>query len=129
MSDPPAAAVLLYVEDETTIVELVESALQDAGFEVVVAADGREALELLEARGAGLRGLITDVNLGSGPDGWQVAKRARELIDNVPVIYVSGASGHEWTSKGVPHSVMITKPFAAAQIVVAVSSLLNTTDP
>lgn len=129
MSDPPAATVLLYVEDETTIVELVESALQDAGFEVVVAADGREALELLEARGAGLRGLITDVNLGSGPDGWQVAKRARELIDNVPVIYVSGASGHEWTSKGVPHSVMITKPFAAAQIVVAVSSLLNTTDP
>jgi hypothetical protein len=38
---------------------------------------------------------------------------------------MSGASGHEWTSSGVPHSVLITKPFAVGQIITAVSQLLN----
>ena len=38
------------------------------------------------------------------------------------------ASDHDWTSKGVPHSVMIAKPFAPAQVVVAISSLLVRTD-
>jgi hypothetical protein len=47
------------------------------------------------------------------------------LINGLPVIYVSGASHQDWTSKGVPESVMIAKPFAPAQIVVAISGLLN----
>ena len=45
MSKQPAAATLLYVEDEVLIAELVETALQDAGFHVVVATCGHEALE------------------------------------------------------------------------------------
>ena len=49
-------------------------------------------------------------------------------MNGMPIVYVSGASGSEWTSKGVPHSVMISKPFASSQIVVAVSSLINATD-
>lgn len=128
MSNQPTAATLLYVEDECLIGELVETALRDAGFEVVVATHGEEALNILEARFATICGLITDINLDEGPDGWAIARRARELVDGMPIVYMSGASGSEWTSKGVPHSVMITKPFASSQVVVAVSSLLNATD-
>jgi hypothetical protein len=43
----------------------------------------------------------------------------------MPVVYVSGASHGEWTSLGVPHSVIIAKPFAPIQIVVAISGLTN----
>ena len=57
-------------------------------------------------------------------DGWELACAAREQASDLPVIYVSGASGHEWASRGVPGSLMIAKPFAPAQIVVAISSLL-----
>jgi hypothetical protein len=44
--------------------------------------------------------LVTDINLGEGPDGWDVARQARELIPNLPTGYVSGAIEHEWASHG-----------------------------
>ena len=122
------APVLLYVEDETITQDVVEAALRDAGYEVVLASDGTEAIRLLGTSNGALRGLVTDINLGDGPDGWDVACKARELTSGLPVVYVSGASDGEWTSRGVPNSVMIAKPFAPAQIVVAISSLLVSTD-
>ena len=127
MSDPQSA-VLLYVEDEFFTQESVAVALREAGFSVVTADSGVDAIGILAAAAEPFRGLITDINLGNGPDGWEVARRARELVDGLPVVYVSGASQHDWTSQGVPQSVMIPKPFAPVQIVVAVSVLLNTAD-
>jgi len=44
------------------------------------------------------------------------------------VVYVSGGNPQDWASLGVPGSTMITKPFAPAQIVTAVSALLNAAD-
>ena len=123
-----AAPVLLYVEDETITQDLVETSLREAGFEVLTASDGTQALDLLGRPNDALRGLITDINLGDGPDGWEVARRARELTSGLPVVYVSGASEGDWSSRGVPNSVMIAKPFAPAQVVVAISSLLVSTD-
>jgi hypothetical protein len=41
------------------------------------------------------------------------------------VIYITGADGHDWASLGVPNSVLIGKPFAPAQVLTAVSQLLN----
>jgi DNA-binding response OmpR family regulator len=128
MASDPTAPILLYVEDEAMTQVLVETALREAGFAVLVASDGDEALAQLKAKSGDLRGLITDINLGDGPDGWDVARSARESISGLPVVYVSGASEHEWTAKGVPHSLMIAKPFAPAQIVVAISSLLVAAD-
>ena len=58
-------------------------------------------------------------------DGWEVAKKAREKEPTLPVIYMSGAHAQSWASKGVPNSIMLTTPFAPAQLVPAVSQLLN----
>ncbi|QNQ11064.1 response regulator transcription factor [Sphingomonas alpina] len=124
----PAAPLLLYVEDEPLIQNLVVIDLEEAGFNLVVADNGEQALQLLAAHGAELRGLITDVNLGAGPDGWEVARAARQSIGGLPVVYVSAASDHDWTSQGVPGSTMIAKPFAGSQLVVAISSLLVVSD-
>lgn len=41
--------------------------------------------------------------------------------DELPVVYVTGDSANAWASQGVPNSVLITKPFAPAQVVTAVS--------
>lgn len=125
MEQQAAAALLLYVEDEVLLQEVLIAALTDAGYEVLAVTTGDEGIETLQSRSGELRGLITDINLGTGPDGWDVARRARELTSGLPVLYVSGASHQDWTSKGVPDSVMIIKPFAPAQIVVAISGLLN----
>jgi hypothetical protein len=42
---------------------------------------------------------------------------------------MSGDSAEEWSSKGVPHSIMLPKPFAPAQLVTAVYQLINIGTP
>ena len=120
--------LLLLVEDEEMLRHILEDALVEAGYELVVASDGGEALEELAQDADRFRGVITDIRLGSGPNGWDVAHKARELSPNIQVIYMSGDSGHEWASQGVPNSVMIAKPFAVAQVVTAISALLVAED-
>jgi DNA-binding response OmpR family regulator len=116
------------VEDEEAIRHLLEDTLEEAGFEMVMASDGDQALSELEADAERFRALVTDISLGRGPDGWEVARRARELKPDMAVVYMSGGSGHEWAAQGVPKSVLVPKPFAPVQIVTAVSNLLNETD-
>jgi DNA-binding response OmpR family regulator len=132
MSDDEADAIptplILLVEDEILIREMLVEALEEAGFSTLAASDAQGAIALFEVNGDEIRGLITDINLEDGVDGWELARTAREHSSDLPVVYVSGASGHEWTSRGVPHSLMVTKPFAPAQVVVAMSSLLVATD-
>ncbi len=123
-----SAVLILVVEDEQVIGDLLAVALEDAGYAVLQARSGDGAVELIEERGAECRALVTDVRLGRGKlklSGWDVARRARELLPDIPVIYTSGDSGVDWTSQGVPKSIMITKPYAMAQIIAAVSQLLN----
>jgi DNA-binding response OmpR family regulator len=117
---------VLVVEDEHLIHALLTEALTEGGFAVAIAADGEEAMRMLNAPDASYRALVTDVNLSPGKlTGWDVAKRARELLADIPVVYMSGAGSHDWPSRGVPNSVLVPKPFAPAQIVTAVSQLLN----
>jgi CheY-like chemotaxis protein len=123
-----SATLLLLAEDEDAVRHILEDALRDGGFELETANSGAEALAKLEAHKDKLRGLITDINLGPGPDGWEVARRGRELIPTLPVVYMSGAAGQEWPSKGVPHSTLVAKPFAPAQLITAISTLLNISD-
>ena len=62
-------------------------------------------------------------------DGWEVAQHAREIEPDFPVVYMSGAAAADWTSIGVPNSIMLAKPFAPAQLLTAVSNLLNSATP
>ena len=71
------------------------------------------------------RALVTDINLQDAISGWEVAKYARERDADVRIVYMTAASAGDWTANGVPLSVLLTKPFAPAQIVSAVSNLLN----
>lgn len=117
--------VILVVEDEVLIRDLIEETLKEAGFGVATAATASDAVRLLETNGE-YRALITDIDLEEKHAGWAVARRARELHPDIPVLYVTGGSTNDWSANGVPGSVLIAKPFAPAQIVTAVSQLLNT---
>jgi DNA-binding response OmpR family regulator len=121
--------VILVIEDEEAIQSLVEDALTEGGFEPAIAASGEEALTLLKGRAGSYRGLVTDITLRGRIDGWEVARQAREIDPQFPVVYMSGASAEDWGSKGVPNSIMLSKPFAPAQLVTAISNLLNTGTP
>lgn len=123
MSEP--AILLLFVEDDELIREVVEPTLADAGYAVITATRSEEAVVLLTARRAEFCGLVTDINLGDGPNGWEVARVARQLIADIPVVYASGGSAHGFPAEGVPGSLMVTKPYEPEQIVTAMERLLN----
>jgi CheY-like chemotaxis protein len=119
-----SSVLVLVAEDEAGIRDILQAAFEDGGFAVVLASSGEEALTALEAN-RGVRALITDINLGSKVTGWDVARHARELNPDMPVVYVTSSERHDWASLGVPNSVLIEKPFAPAQVLTAVSQLLN----
>jgi CheY-like chemotaxis protein len=121
-------AVLLLVEDEPLLRFDLAEVLVQAGFDVVQSATGRQALEELKDI-ARFQGIVTDVRLGPPPDGWAVAKAARELVPSMPIVYMSGDSAADWHSMGVPDSIVIQKPFAAAQITTAIAQLINALPP
>lgn len=121
--------VVLIVEDYQEIQAIVEDALTDAGFEPTIAASGEEAVTLLKGNKTTYRALVTDIALRGSMDGWEVAKQAREIDPAFPIVYMTGASADQWGVKGVPNSILLTKPFAPPQLVTALSQLLNVGSP
>jgi CheY-like chemotaxis protein len=121
--------IILVVEDDKLLQNLVEDTLKDGGFDTAIAASGEEALTLLQAHKVKYRALVTDINLRGKMDGWEVAQHAREIEPDFPVVYMSGTAAADWTSKGVPNSIMLSKPFAPAQLLTAVSNLMNSGTP
>jgi DNA-binding response OmpR family regulator len=122
MSAAGYAHSVLYVEDEPLIREMLAVTLEDAGFEVIVVESGTAALQALD-RGR-YCALITDINLGPGPNGWDVAKRARELDCALPVLYVTGGAAENWHANKVRDGVILTKPFQPNQLAEAVERLV-----
>jgi DNA-binding response OmpR family regulator len=120
--------LLLLVEDEALIRHDLKEALAEAGYDVSEAENGGKALSEFYSDASRFRGLITDINLGEGPDGWEVARRARERVPDLPVVYMSGHGAADWSSKGVPNSLILSKPFASAQLITAISTLLVEAD-
>jgi len=116
------APLVLYAEDEPAVLDLGVMVLEDGGFRVESAQTGADAIHALEKVDARFVALVTDIDLGRGVSGWEVARRAREVFPEIAVIYVSGGSSHEWGSRGVPASIMLTKPFALARLTAAVAN-------
>ena len=122
--------VVLVVDDDPSILSIVETALHDGGFGLAFASSGEEAVTLLKESKRKCCALVTDIDLGQGKmDGWEVAKLAREIDPAFPIIYMTAASADNWAANGVPSSILLPKPFAPAQLVTAVSQLLNARPP
>jgi two-component system cell cycle response regulator CpdR len=119
---------VLLVEDEVLILEIVQDALEQAGFRVQAVPSSFAALEYLSEGVADLAGLVTDIRLGEGPNGWDLARHARQDRPDLPVIYMTGDSAADWPVQGVPRSKVVQKPFAVAQIVTALSAMTTQVD-
>jgi CheY-like chemotaxis protein len=130
MTDHLVPILVLAVDDDDLILTIVEEALREGGYAVETANNPQTAMAMLDEKHSEYRALLTDVNMGAGkPTGWDLARHARELSPDIPVVYMSGDAGGEWSANGVPNSLLIIKPFAAAQVVTAVSHLLNASGP
>ncbi len=117
--------LVLLIEDEFLLLADMEDQLAKNGFATESFFSGEEALADFMNRAGKYNVLVTDVRLGGVIDGWVVAKRIREKEPGFPVIYVTGATEEEWVAEGVSGSILVRKPFRSAQLVGALSKLLN----
>ena len=117
--------VLLLVEDDPLVLLVAQEALETGGYAVVVATNAAEAISALNDQSAQFAGLVTDVRLGDGPDGWEVARHARELLTDLPIVYMTGDSAADWPVHGVPNSAVVPNPYASTQLVTAISTLIT----
>jgi CheY-like chemotaxis protein len=118
--------IILIVEDDEELQSLAEDALlSEGGYQPVIAASAEEAVALLQGGQIKYRALVLDISLRGRMNGWEAARKARQIDPNFSIVYMTTGAGDEWPSQGVPDSILLQKPFALAQLVTAVSQLLN----
>jgi len=121
---PVSSGRILLVEDDGLLRRFVEEMLELAGFTVLTASDGEEALDVFTQRSDPVDVLLTDVVMPR-MSGTQLAERIREIDEHVQVVYTSGyAKDAPSDGNGLAGSVL-PKPFTTEQLVAAVTSALN----
>ena len=115
-----ADPTILIVEDEALIRLALVDMFEDAGFAVLEAGDASEAVAFIESYASNIRVLLTDIRLGDGPDGWDVARHARSQLEALPIVFVSGDSVDDWGEAGFDRSIMLAKPVPDGDLLAAV---------
>jgi CheY-like chemotaxis protein len=113
--------VVLVIEDELFLRLNIVSCLQEAGYVVVEAATGEEAIALCHSD-TSIDVVFTDVNLGGYASGWDVAECFRSVRPNVPVVYTSGRSLD--AGRCVGGSTFVPKPYDESDILKACQRLV-----
>jgi DNA-binding response OmpR family regulator len=119
VDEPP----ILIADDDADVRTLIARLLERAGYRVLNAAEGREALRLLHARRPML--VVLDVSM-PGMGGWQALDRIREISD-VPVLMLT-ASGDELDRvRGLRGGAddYVTKPFGRQELLARIDALLR----
>ena len=118
------SALILVVEDDTSVREMVCDALQLAGYETRPAIDGSEALGSQQKAKADL--IISDINMPK-VDGYELAQRLRDRGDTTPIIFLTARSEKPDIGKGfrVGADDYISKPFGIEELVLRVAAILR----
>jgi len=117
---------ILVVEDEEEVRALAVRVLRGLGYRVLEAGDGPTALELLKSD-PGIELLFTDVVLPGGMHGPDIAREARLLKPDLPVLYTSGYTGNAIQQlEAVNHEVrLISKPYSIEDLAQRIRSVLD----
>ena len=116
---------ILVVDDERAVRESLRRALELEGYEIELAADGREALERLETESQP-DVLVLDV-LMPGVDGLEVCRRLRRAGSRLPVLMLTARDAVENRVAGLDAGAddYLTKPFALEELLARIRALLR----
>jgi two-component system cell cycle sensor histidine kinase/response regulator CckA len=112
-----AERVILVVDDESIVRTIMERALVQSGFRVLVATNGKEALATLESGPARIWLVVSDLVMPV-MDGVGLTAAMTERWPAIPVLLVSGSPPLKWEGP------FLRKPFTPEQLVTAVEHLL-----
>jgi CheY-like chemotaxis protein len=132
-SEPPTNGIhrgcetILLVEDEAELRKMLRESLCGAGYRVLEAKDGTDALRTWEREAPSIDLLLTDVVMPL-LNGRELAKRLTSKAPHIQVIYISGYADDVLAYHGTlaPGTVLIQKPFSPAELMLKVREVLDT---
>ena len=116
---------ILAVDDSQLILRMVENALEKAGFKVISALSGEDALAAVERHGLPHLAIV-DINMPYGMDGFELCERLLEFSD-LPVIMLTAVDEEETIIQAIEQYAedYVTKPFSAGELVARVRRVLR----
>ena len=116
------SGTVLFVEDDALVREAVMRALQESGFEVLVAEDGEAALRLLEDGARRPDIVFSDVVMPGSVSGIDLAHILRQRYPGLPVILATGYTEQQISVPGVQ---VLAKPYAIERLVAVLSKAVG----
>lgn len=121
---------VLVVDDEPVIARYAQTVLERAGYTVITASDGEDALQSCRRHKGDIDLLLTDIQMPR-LDGLQLAKCLVEHKLDVPVLFMTGYKSDSELKdqlravKGMDGQVLLQKPFTPARLLGAVDQILS----
>jgi two-component system, OmpR family, KDP operon response regulator KdpE len=117
---------ILVVDDEPRVVRLLSEVLVAMGYQVIAAASGKSAIEMVALEQPDL--VLLDILMPLGPDGYEVCRRIRDFSP-VPVIMLTAKAQEADMLRGfdVGADDYLTKPFSAKELLARVEAVLRRT--
>ena len=113
---------VLVVDDEPTLRKLMQLVLERAGFRVLTAQNGYDAMDVSESHLGAIDVLVSDVMM-PGMDGPTLVDELRETDPNLPVLFVTGSWERVPVHQDGPFPI-IEKPFSPGNLVLTIRRLL-----
>ena len=113
-------ANVLVVDDQAVIRETLQTALDDEGFTVETAANGREALDILGRWDPCV--ILLDLMMPV-MDGWAFCAEQQRTGDRTPVVLLSAAGGLDAEAKTLRAAGFIAKPFDIDHVITAIEGV------
>lgn len=117
---------VLVVEDELLIRMSTALTLEELGLAVMCAADGHDAIELIDQHAGHFSALVTDLNMPGEVDGRQVVEHMRRHYPTIPIYMASAqtaAVAEPWRLR--LRVTLVDKPYDADQLATLVSRALS----
>jgi len=117
---------VLVVEDEAALREVASRILARAGYRVITAASGPEAIEIARGHHAAIHLLVTDVVMPQML-GKEVAKRIKAIVPGIDVLFMSGYARPVLAAQGRldPGVALVQKPFSEADLLAMAGQVLD----
>ncbi len=121
----PSEYRILVVDDSVMVLRMVEASLTDAGFQVMSALSGEEALAMMREQGLPHLALV-DINMPLGMDGFELCEQILQFSD-LPVIMLTAVDESDTITEAIDKYAedYITKPFRQGELVARVRRVLR----
>jgi two-component system cell cycle sensor histidine kinase/response regulator CckA len=122
----PKGETILVVEDEEALRDVARRIFARNGYDVITAASGPEAIEIVRTYQGDIHLLVTDVVMPHML-GKEVSEQVRAIKPDIEVLFMSGYARRVLTSQGMlePNVALVEKPFTEAELMGMTAQVLN----